>query len=369
MSDNLFEDVNMDVDNEKKEVKKEEKPKTRSTKEKTKPLCIGLDCGTMNLVCGRSDSKDTTLTRNVFLKLDPDEVAIGELSEISYVKGDEGELYVIGEDAFRMANIFGQEVSRPMKSGLISSDEIDAIDVLTLIIKDLIGDTGEKNEVYCSYSIPAESIDEKRSVTYHTRVFGSILNNIGINHTPINEAAAIIYSECQKEGFTGIGLSFGAGMVNCCVMYKGVEAVKFSTARSGDWVDKQVADSLGLVANRVTSTKEKHLDLIAGAGSIKNKKQRRTIEAIIYYYEALMEYTIKRLIKEFEENIDLEIDDELPIVISGGTSLPNGFDDLFKDVLSRYELPFEVSEIRRAGNPLTSVANGLLIKTIADNKK
>jgi hypothetical protein len=37
-------------------------------------------------------------------------------------------------------------------------------------------------------------------------------------------------------------------------------------------------------------------------------------------------------------------------------------------VISSHELPFEVSEIRRAKNPLTTVANGLLIRTIADVK-
>ena len=32
------------------------------------------------------------------------------------------------------------------------------------------------------------------------------------------------------------------------------------------------------------------------------------------------------------------------------------------------KLIFEVSEVRRAGNPLTAVANGLLIRTLADVK-
>jgi hypothetical protein len=56
------------------------------------------------------------------------------------------------------------------------------------------------------------------------------------------------------------------------------------------------------------------------------------------------------------------------LVFSGGTSIPKGFLDVFKTVLAGYELPFQVSEIRRAKNPLTSVANGLLVKTIADIK-
>jgi hypothetical protein len=48
--------------------------------------------------------------------------------------------------------------------------------------------------------------------------------------------------------------------------------------------------------------------------------------------------------------------------------MPEGFDDMFRDVISGYDLPFEVSEIRRAKNPLTAVANGLLVRTMADVK-
>jgi len=329
-------------------------------------LCLGCDIGTMHICCARSDSDKINTTRNVFLPLDNDNINISDLSDLSYVRSEDDELYVIGSDAFKFANIFGKEVSRPMESGLISAKEIDAIDILTLMLKDLIGDVKDK-EAYVSYSVPAEAIDNKRSVTYHENVFGSIFKTLGINCTSINEAMAIIYSECVKEHFTGIAISFGAGMANVAVSYKGTEALTFSTARSGDWIDKQVADSLGMVANRVTGIKEKYMKL-TGPIENKNKKTKRVLEALYYYHKALIEYTVKQIIKEFDERIDIEIDEKLPIVISGGTSLPTGFTKLFKEVISGYDIPFEISEIRRAKNPLTAVANGLLIRTISDVK-
>jgi hypothetical protein len=48
--------------------------------------------------------------------------------------------------------------------------------------------------------------------------------------------------------------------------------------------------------------------------------------------------------------------------------MPEGFDNMFKSILANYELPFEISEVRKARNPLTAVANGLLVKTMADVK-
>ena len=329
-------------------------------------LCIGLDVGTMHLVCARSDSNDVKMTRNVFLPLDSDDIQISELSEISYVESDDNELFIIGSDAFKYANIFGQEVSRPMEKGLISPREISAIDVLTLMLKELIGKV-KGRDAYCSYSIPAQAIDEGRSITYHENVFARILKSLGINYTSVNEAMAIIYSECAKEKFSGIGVSVGAGMANVAVSYKGVEALSFSTARAGDWIDKETGDSLGMVPNRVTSIKEKYMKL-SGEVSIRNKKTKRVLEALFYYHKALIDYTVKRIIKEFDEKVDIDVDASIPIVVSGGTSMPEGFVELFKDVISEYDLPFELSEIRKARDPLTAVANGLLIRTISDVK-
>ncbi|MHA1623477.1 MAG: hypothetical protein ACTSVO_15245 [Candidatus Heimdallarchaeaceae archaeon] len=333
---------------------------------KDETLCIGLDVGTMHLVCARSDRKDVRITRNVFLPLDSDDIQISELSDISYVEGEEGELFIIGSDAFKYANIFGQEVSRPMEKGLISPKEISAIDVLTLMLKDLIGNI-KRRDVYCSYSIPAQAIDEGRSVTYHKKVFARILKSFGINYTSVNEAMAIIYSECAQEKFSGIGISFGAGMANVAVSYKGVQALAFSTARAGDWIDRETAESIGMVPNRVTSMKEKYMKL-SGEVSIKNKKTRRVLEALFYHHEALINYTVKRIIKEFNEKVDIEVDESIPIVVSGGTSMPEGFIELFRDVILEYDLPFDLSEIRKAKDPLTAVANGLLIRTISDVK-
>lgn len=328
-------------------------------------VAAGIDIGTMNIACARSDLDEIKMMRNVFLPINREEIALSELTDISFVQSDDGDIFIIGDDAFRFANIFGQKVSRPMERGLISPKEISAIDVLTLMVRDIIGDTKDK-EVYCSYSIPAESIDEGRSVIYHEKVFARILNSIGVNYTAVNEGMAIIYSECQKERFSGVGISLGAGMANTCVAYKGVEVLKFSTARSGDWIDKSVSESLSIVQNRVTSIKERYINIEEGFASNSNKKIRRVLEAIEYYYSALVNYTIKRIIKEFEERVEIEVEEKLPIIVSGGTSLPKGFLQLFQSILRGHTLPFEVLEVRQAKSPLTAVASGLLVKTLVD---
>ena len=336
----------------------------KNVKKKSNPIvAVGTDVGTMNICCARSDKDEITITRNMFLKLDSDEISKSDLRDISFVEMDDN-VYIIGEDSFRMANIFNKKVSRPMEKGMISPKEIDAIDVITIIVKNLFGDIKDK-EIYCSYSIPAEAIDLERSVTYHEKVFSRILGSIGVNHKSINESMAIVFAECEKENYTGIGISFGAGMCNVACSYKGVEVFKFATTRSGDWIDLNVAQSLNITQNRVTNIKEKYLDLSKDFMDTSNKKTRRTLEALNYYYFAMIEYTIKNIIKQFEQKFDLEVDEKLPIIVSGGTSLAGGFLQLFKDSIGNHGLPFEVYEIRQPKNPLTCVSQGLLVKTLA----
>lgn len=341
---------------------------TETKVEIKKPICIGLDVGTMNLVCTRSDTNETKITRNVFLPVTADEIGMSDLSELSYIENEDGDLFIIGEDAFKFSNIFGQEVHRPMKRGVISSDEIDAVEILTLIIKDLIGDLNGQ-QAYCTYSIPAEVLDSDKSITYHEKIFGRILSSLGINATPLNEAMAIIYSECQASGFTGIGISTGAGMVNTVVSYSGVNVIDFSVEQSGDWIDKNVADSLNMVPNRVTNIKERHLNLEEKNSQHKNKKIRRVLEALGYYYAAMINTVVKRVLKEFDAKVDLDLDEEIPIVLAGGTSLPKGFIELFQSEINKYDIPFEISDVRRANDPMTSVSNGLLIKALASIPK
>ena len=328
---------------------------------------IGLDIGTMNIVCS-SSAGETKSIRNVFITLDESLVSTSDLQEVSYIKDDEGNIFIVGQSAFTMANIFGKAVNRPMEKGLISPKEISSIDILGMMIKSIIDKDLEEKKVTCCYSVPAQAIDEGRSILYHQQVFARILGSLKIKSSSVNEGMAIIFSETQEEKFSGIAISFGAGMTNVAVSWRGVEVATYSTVRGGDWIDLNVANSLGTVPNRVTNVKEKYFDLNQSFIFEKDKKRRRILEALEYYYTSLIDYSVSSLAKQIEKSVDLDIAEAIPLILSGGTSLPNGFDTLFEQQLRKYSLPLEISSVRRAKNPLTAVASGLLVKALVDSK-
>jgi len=345
---------------EEKETKKTKKEIVDTTKPEKSRL-VGVDCGTMNIVLAEqneSEEVEISTIRNMYLPLDKSQMTMAELSNIDYVESEES-IFIIGEDAYKFANMFGQTVKRPMSKGLISPNEIDGIDVLTLIIGQLLKKTYAGHVVY---SVPAPSIDLQNNILYHEGVFKRIFQELGYTAESFNEAMSIIYSQCQDTKFTGLSFSFGAGMVNVALAFKSVPIITFSVARSGDWIDENVAMSLGTVPNRVTAIKEKNTDL--SNYKVGSKKERRIREAIVYYYREVIRYSLEKVTDKLEDAAgDLELPDSMPVVVSGGTSLAKGFLPLFKEVLDDYsEFPLNIDQIRHASDPLSAVAEGLLIR-------
>ena len=55
------------------------------------------------------------------------------------------------------------------------------------------------------------------------------------------------------------------------------------------------------------------------------------------------------------------MDDPIDIVVAGGSSLPAGFTNLFKKIITQAKLPIDIGKIIRPADPLYSVARGCLI--------
>ena len=343
------------------EEKEEKKQESKSSK-KASPKGVGIDLGTMNIIASRKNTKGNVQTkriRDAFLDLEPDAKKMLKMSGVSYVEYDD-RILILGDPALEMANLFKREARRPLQGGLISSNEIDALEVLSILIENVIGDPQEGGEI-CYYSIPAKPLGVDSDVTYHEAVFKRIIEELGYTAIPGNEAMAIVYSECAQDGFSGIAVSYGAGMANIALSYMTMPIMQFSIQNSGDWVDQQAAKAVGSTASRMCSIKEKGLDLMNPEG--------REQEAIVVYYRSLIDRTITKIAEEFKKTqSDTELKSAIPIVVSGGTSLAEGFLDLFKEEFERRreKFPIEVSEIRHAQDPMNAVSQGLLVQAQAE---
>jgi hypothetical protein len=280
------------------------------------------------------------------------------LSGKVFVKDSDGSFIILGQDAIEKAVERNASVLRPMYRGVVNAKEKEAKRVLAYILQEVVGHAAEAAEklVFC---IPAQPVDqdaEDFDVGYHEDVVKAILAERGYQARAINEAEAICYSELENDDYTGVALSCGAGMVNCCVMLNGEPTVMFSTTKSGDWIDRMTAVATAEEDSVVQAEKEH------GEFTIGQPNDNPVLAAICSYYERLIDYTTKQLAVAMTGHKSLpKFKQPLPVVIAGGTSQAKGFVELFRQKLEDNAFPLPIKEVRHANDPLHAVARGCLI--------
>jgi hypothetical protein len=330
----------------------------KMSKERGESPGVGLDIGTMNIVSARQqgDKIVTSRIRDAFIDLDSADRKTLRLSKVDYVERN-GQLIVIGDSALNMANLFKREIRRPLSRGIISAGELDAQQVLSLLVHHVLGDPVAEGE-HCYFSVPSAPIDDlDQDTTYHTEIFRKIIAEHGYVAHPMNEAMAIIYSQCADDNFSGLAVSFGSGMCNVALAFQTVQGMSFSVARGGDWIDQHAAKAMGSTSARMCYAKEKGVNLA--------NPTSREEEALVLYIRALIRYCLEAISSQFRKvQASLDLPDAIPFIVSGGTSKAGGFLEVFTqefEDIRKKGFPIKISEVRAARDPMTSVAEGLLV--------
>ena len=318
-------------------------------------MAKGLDIGTMNIICAEKEGEDVVFMqqRNAFMELESSDLTktMLDTSKVLYVEEDDG-ISLLGEDAFRFATIFEKEAKRPMKRGIICSDEKNAIPMMKLIVERVLGTPKSEKEILY-ISSPADPVDLDINVLYHRKTMEALAKNMKYDTHVIDEGLAVIYSELADYNFTGLGISVGAGLTNVTLAYLATPLMSFSIGKGGDWIDEQVSKTTGLPKEHVCATKEAESTLGTDIefGSVKG--------ALTVYYDALITYIIKNLDRRLSAIAPPKV--SFPVAIAGGSSIPKGFFDLFEKKLKETKLKIDISNMIRAKDPLYSVARGCLI--------
>jgi activator of 2-hydroxyglutaryl-CoA dehydratase len=109
--------------------------------------------------------------------------------------------------------------------------------------------------------------------------------------------------------------------------------------------------------------KEKGVDLA-------NPKNRDE-EALALYIRSLIKYVLENIAIQFKKvQSSLDLPEPIPFIVSGGTSKAGGFMKVFTDefeAVKKRGFPIQISEIRSAKDPMTAVAEGLLVLAMEEH--
>jgi len=318
----------------------------------------GLDVGTSRIVSVKQDGSsgpDSVDQLNAFISV-PETKFLKDMlvkNNMAHTRIRD-EIAVLGYDALQFANIFNSEVRRPMQKGLITPEEIYAIPIMKEIINLVVPRSAEVAVPLC-FSVPAPEVGFESDLVFHEGILKKYLMGLGYKAKSISEGMAVVLSELANDNFTGIGISMGAGMCNVCFSFLSVPVIVFSISRGGDDIDTSVARMMHETVNRVRVIKEESLDF--------TRTPKSNLEnALIIYYEDLIMTLLNALAGTLSKAEKLpRLNQSIPIVLAGGTCMPNGFKVRFEQLMKEVKMPIAISSVRLAHDPLKTTAMGALV--------
>lgn len=269
------------------------------------------------------------------------------------------EILVQGNESERFADLLGAEPRRPMARGFLNPDEPESLSMIQELLRSLLG-TAKHARQKLFFSVPAAPAGAADTATFHEASLRQMLTELGYDARSVSEGLAIVYSELEGSNYTGIGVSIGGGLCNVCMSYLAVPVISFSVPKAGDYIDANAAAVTNELATRVRLIKENTFVL-------NGIQQEKAHQVISVYYDDLIQTVVGAMKDAFTKSKSLpRLGRPIPLILSGGSTMPQGFRDKFEQALRNADFPVPVSDIRLAANPLTATAKGALIAALSE---
>jgi hypothetical protein len=323
----------------------------------------GLDIGTSKILAMRRSGNEliSAAEVNAFLPLPFSRVTQNILlqNRVRYYQ-DNGHFYVYGNSAEKFASLFNAETRRPMSRGLINPHEPEGLTLMKAMIEGLLKKARSRDDVVY-FSVPGAPVDSPSDLIYHEALLREFLEGLGYQAKSINEGLAVVFSELEKESFTGIGISAGGGMCNVCLAFLSVPVVSFSVTKAGDYIDRCSGSVTGESSTRVKVIKEQSLDL-------SRPPSDKLEQALHIYYDDVIATLVENLREALGKASNMpRLEKPVPVVLAGGTSRPRGFRERFERVFRDSGFPLEISEVRLSSHPMEATARGSLLAAIYES--
>jgi len=321
---------------------------------------LGLDVGTSRIVRAQQNGSDFEFESqlNAFVTIPYSKLTANVLSKEGVPHTIQGaEIVVHGNESEKFADLLNAETRRTMTCGVLDAKEPESLTQMRSILTSLLGEGKGRKLVF---TVPAAPIGHEENSTYHEATLKQIFGDMGFAAKSINEGLAVVYGEMEATNFTGIGVSCGGGLCNVCLSYLAVPVISFSIAKAGDYIDTSAAQVTGERANRIRIAKE---DAFHFNGFFADKTQ----QVISVYYDDMIRSLVAALKDAFATTRNMpKLNRPIPLVLSGGTAIPQGFRDRFEKILAEAQFPVPLSEIRMSANPLHTTAKGALVAALSD---
>lgn len=273
----------------------------------------------------------------------------------------EGSLIVMGRDAHEISSLLHCPLVPVIYEGHLPWEDPVGRQVCSALVDSLVTPVRESGAV-CSVTLPPYN---QKSTPSDGQFWENLLSLRGYQVKYVNSATAVVLSELQVSGFSGVGVAVGAESVSLSICRQGRPLFEGVYARGLRSVEKKYAQSRHRY--RWGATGDCYLDLQAlpqmteQGMSLTSPKSGDELWVVKQWRDLLADAwnsMLPELIRIARTGIFRQ---PFSAVISGGVAHYDGFSDLIRHSLEHCGIPLRVQEIRTAHNRSLSVARGLLV--------
>lgn len=226
-------------------------------------MSIALDIGSHRVSSLRFNG-ERLMARNrraVFALL-PDTAAHQQLlaqANVDCATCDDG-LLLLGEAAWDNADLFHVHARPLMTNGTLPEHDPVSRQLMATLIEAVLPRATQPNEL-CALTTPGSGGARNELARSDLDFFNRIVRLQGYEPMLVPTPSALTLAELAVQGFTGIAVVCGASCCEAALVHRGVIVCQSRHQHGGDWIDRRIAESLGLMS--WDSAGERFLDVLA----------------------------------------------------------------------------------------------------------
>ncbi len=273
----------------------------------------------------------------------------------------EGTLLVLGHAAVEISRTLDHPLVPVIANGQLPYHDPIGRQVCATLIESLIPITNEHS--LCLANLPVATTHERNDAG----LIDHVIRLRGYQFARLHPARAVILSELQDEGYSGIGVTIGAESVTMAVTHLGQTRFSESYAHGARSIEERFAkarhkyqwDKQGNKYLDLQTVRDLQRHLTSSVINPTNGDEQFLAEA----YHRLLTNAFSAMLPEMLRCVKNENSRKaLPIVISGGPTRLPGFSQLLQHTFEASGLPCKIAKIRLANNDPYTVCRGLMIE-------
>lgn len=334
-------------------------------------MSVALDLGTCWFRSLRTDGQRliSRRARAVFTTLQ-DTAAQRELLEwanVPYSVGDDY-LALIGDAAEKLSPVFKATCRDLLPYGDLPADDPVVRQAIAILVESLLPEAASTGDLCCLIRCGGGESDPGR-LSRRTEFFSRLIRLRGYRPIELSAGMAVVLAGLADQGFTGIGLDFGASGSDVAVAHRGVPVASCWVPRGGRWINEQLARRQQWIKREPNGVLKPD---VARAGSSKLAIQS-TLSNPTSAGETLLASLYREVLTAVVEQVGRMLNacgeaslrpcPPLTIACSGGSTGVPGFASFLQDLFHETSLPVPVGTVRLTSDRDHAVLRGGLIHT------